>query len=510
MRLLQGVGVMRTAVAFAALAHTLAADIATFRISNTTLGHPISGTYIGFSLEVNEALQVLCGGDASRPPRVSYARLMTRLRDAAGSTVGPSVRLGGASVDTAAYVPGNASLPSGVTYRVTDAELEAYRAAVTSWNGTLTLGLNFRNASSPELAVAHATAAARVIGWPPLASFEIGNEPELLGGKTRPAGYSYAAYKREFAAYAAALKPVLAGGPGAPAQLRGAVWCCGSFDAHWGDYVAAFGPPAGGTALLNSLSYHRYGVNACGGRKVSIADLLEDSAAEGVASVTHPFAQGARGLPLHIGEGNSASCGGTTGVSDVFASALWALDALLAVAAVGVSRWNIHGGPHEHYAPISYDFPFRGDVATVQPIYYGLLAFASATSGGDARIHAVNATTTNGHIKVWALTNAAGVSRVVVIHKDPRGPAIDPATVRVVPASPGLRGNATLAWLLSGPRGLIATANDDITFSGQTFAGTTDGNPTGDVNVVVLAPVSGTFLFSLPPASAVVITLPRD
>ena len=45
-------------------------------------------------------------------------------------------------------------------------------------------------------------------------------------------------------------------------------------------------------------------------------------------------------LPFVIGEGNSVSCNGSAGVSDVFASALYAIDASLSALAVNVTHFN--------------------------------------------------------------------------------------------------------------------------------------------------------------------------
>ena len=42
---------------------------------------------------------------------------------------------------------------------------------------------------------------------------------------------------------------------------------------------------------------------------------------------------------------NGVSCGGTRGVSDTFASALWVLDTLFEMARLGVSGINIHSVP---------------------------------------------------------------------------------------------------------------------------------------------------------------------
>ena len=48
---------------------------------------------------------------------------------------------------------------------------------------------------------------------------------------------------------------------------------------------------------------------------------------------------------------NSVACGGKAGVSDTFASALWALDALFAVARSGADGVNLHMFPRARYGP---------------------------------------------------------------------------------------------------------------------------------------------------------------
>jgi len=72
---------------------------------------------------------------------------------------------------------------------------------------------------------------------------------------------------------------------------------------------------------------------------------LSDKSAEGDVEIVAPFAKesAAQGLSFWIGEGNSVACGGMPNVSDVFGSALWAVDYLFNAAAVGVQGMNFHG-----------------------------------------------------------------------------------------------------------------------------------------------------------------------
>src|SRR5205807_8152509 len=48
------------------------------------------------------------------------------------------------------------------------------------------------------------------------------------------------------------------------------------------------------------------------------------------------------GLPLRVDEINSVACGGAAGVSNTFASALWALDTMFALVRTGVDGVNVH------------------------------------------------------------------------------------------------------------------------------------------------------------------------
>jgi hypothetical protein len=49
-------------------------------------------------------------------------------------------------------------------------------------------------------------------------------------------------------------------------------------------------------------------------------------------------------VPIRVTEANTCSGGGKPGVSDVFASALWAADYMLKLASLGYAGVNMHGG----------------------------------------------------------------------------------------------------------------------------------------------------------------------
>jgi len=257
--------------------------------------------------------------------------------------------------------------------------------------------------------------------------------------------------------------------------------------------------------LISSMSYHHYALGGCEGKVVTLAELLADGASVGSAEYLAPFAAASRaaGVPFRVGEGNSASCGGRDGVSNVFGTALWALDTLLAVAEVGVEQWNFHGGPkaRDNYTPISFPGLPKSIAPDVRPLFYGMWAATYATAKASAP-WAAKVQSSNPLIKAHALRDAAGVTRVVVTHKDLA--ASDPASVTVDPGAAGASaaGGALFRLVVAGND---ATAKTGVSFAGQTFDGSADGLPLGEQRTEAVPLVGGIFSFSLPPRSAALL-----
>jgi hypothetical protein len=84
------------------------------------------------------------------------------------------------------------------------------------------------------------------------------------------------------------------------------------------------------------------------------------------------------GVPFRLTETNSCYSAGKPGVSDTFASALWAGDLMYQLASQGGVGINFHGGGYGWYTPIA-GTPEYGFLA--RPIYYGMLLFAEAGAG---------------------------------------------------------------------------------------------------------------------------------
>ena len=117
-------------------------------------------------------------------------------------------------------------------------------------------------------------------------------------------------------------------------------------------------------------------------------------------------------MPLRVGETNTASRGGKAGVSDSFASALWAVDYLFTVAELGVEGVNFHayfrcGG----YTPVCWDA--RTGYRPL-PIYYGLLLFKAVGGGRPLPVTCETAANLAAH----AVLAADGSLRVILVNKE--------------------------------------------------------------------------------------------
>jgi hypothetical protein len=207
----------------------------------------------------------------------------------------------------------------------------------TGWQ--LIYGLNLGN-SSPERAAKEAEYVAQKIGER-LLYFQIGNEPDYYhnaNNGTRPAGWGFADYLQEWVQFADAVSERVPqakfGGPDVGSSS---------------DWIMKF--INGATAKLGSqlvtITGHYYAAGPPDDPKVTTARLLRNS--PGVARRTHAIVDAAAkdNLVYRLTEGNSCYRGGKPGMSDAFASALWAGDYMLALATAGCVGVNLHGGSRD-------------------------------------------------------------------------------------------------------------------------------------------------------------------
>ena len=410
----------------------------------------------------------------------------------------PVLRIGGDSTDHTWWPVSHLVRPRGVTYSISSRWLAVARALADGTGARLILGVNLE-ANQPLIAAAEARALLSGIGFRSLLALELGNEPNWYatlpwyrnsGGRLvfgRQRTYDLRAFGAEFSALRKRLPRVALAGPAVGAL-------------PWLQNLRSF---LGAEPTLRVVTLHRYPLNRCfttpGSAKYpTVANMLSSTASRGFAAGIGRYVAIAhqRGDTFRIDEMNSVACGGKAGVSDTFASALWALDALIAVARSGADGVNIHTFPHARYGLFTFQRAGAAWSAFVRPEYYGLLMFAQAAPPG-ARLLSVTRIGTP-EVRAWATRGADGTTRLVLINNDVRHSHV--VSVRLpeqVPIVTLERLTAPSAWARSG-----------VALGGRSYgAQTQTGNLAGARLNQQLTPGPGGYLVTLPAASAGMLTV---
>jgi hypothetical protein len=461
-------------------------------VDSASAGPTRGAGFLGLSLEYS-ALEAYTGANPAAIDPV-FVQLLHNLAPAPG---GPLVlRIGGNSTDATWWPVSGVSPPAAVRYALTPSWLAAARALASAVNAQLILGVNLA-ADSPRLAGAEARALLGGIGSEHVAALEVGNEPDVYGmfpwyyGRhgpvfARSSRYDLASFIGQFARWHAALPDVPLAGPAA-AELPWMGGLSGLLKAE---------------PDLHVVTVHRYPLQGCSSDTSSaaypsVANLLSDRAAQGLAASLAPYVSfaHARGAQFRVDELNSAAlagCLGRAGVSNTFASALWMVDALFNLASVGVDGVNVHTLPGSGYELFTFRRTADGWQAFVHPDYYGMLMFARAFPAG-ARLLTVHAPI--GPVKVWATRGPDARTRVTLINKDSR-------PHRVELQLPSTGGPAELEWLTAP----AATATSGVTLGDRSFGAETGTGALGAPRTQPISQLFGWYSIELPADSAVLLT----
>ncbi|HEX4008744.1 MAG TPA: glycosyl hydrolase family 79 C-terminal domain-containing protein [Solirubrobacteraceae bacterium] len=385
---------------------------------------------------------------------------------------GPFIlRVGGDSADHSFWDPDSAPMPSWA-FTIQPQWLSEAGQLVRADAIKLILDLNLIT-DSPSAATAWARAAESGLPHGSIVAFEVGNEPDIysrtdwlaitagrsLDGhpidRSLPAAISAKAYVHDFRKYAAALSEVEPGVPVAGPALANPVT-----HRRW---VATLVDGAGHS--LGLVTVHRYPYSGCAGRRgtasyATIGRLLSPAASTGMAQALRPVVDAANdaGLALRLTELNSVNCGGRPGVSDSFATALWAPDALFALLRAGVDGVNLHVRADAINAP----FALTPGGLQARPLLYGLIFFSRAL-GPDAQLVKVDATAPRAsNLSAWGVRVGSDTLHVVLIDKGRR-------SVRVA-----LRLPATATATVQRLQAPSAASQNGVTVGGQSLA--TDGS----------------------------------
>jgi len=370
---------------------------------------------------------------------------------------GPFVlRIGGDSSDHTFYDPGIRRLPRWV-FGLTPAFVWRTAMMVRELRLRTTLDLNLVTAT-PRLAGAWARHAMAAMPRGSIIGFEIGNEPDLyrrsnwsfaatahrFGARVLPRDVTAGAYARAFSSYARVLSRIA---PHVP--LLGPALSHPYADLSWISTLLA-GPHPG----LGEITAHRYPYSACASPHSpaypTIDRVLSEKASAGLAQSVRPAVRLAHqaGLPFRLTEFNSVTCGGVAGVSNTFATALWAPDTAFELIRAGVQGIYLHARQYAINDPFTFDA--RG--LRARPLLYGLILFAR-TLGPDSQLVPVQCQENrSSHLKAWAVEVSQDTLHVLLLDKGPTSlsislnlPATSNATVqRLLAPSPTSRSGVTL------------------------------------------------------------------
>jgi Ricin-type beta-trefoil lectin domain len=404
-----------------------AAASASITVTGTASGHALPADFIGFSLEANS----LSNGDFAGSNLADYLK-----------ELGPTgiLRIGGNSADETFWTSTGQSAPSWSEGTITPASLSSLESVIGGTGWKVILAVNLKQFSTSR-AADEAKYAEQILGSS-LDAIEIGNE----------ANYYYTSdstFFSDFESYVAAIRAAV---PGIP--------IVGPDAGHnQPAFVAAFGQNEAAKSDISMLTDHEYPLSDCDGATNTISGLLSTSSvtAEKAAADSAVAAGVLDKVPAVMDETNSITCGGQSGVSNVFASTLWSLDYSLLLAQEGVQGADYHGqisgcGP---YSPLCVNS--SGSLAA-QPLFYGFLAVQQVGTGSFLTVD--NADSAN--VRAYAVQNGSGLTVVLDDVQDPSSNGATDVTLSL-PQSYGQAQSTVLAT--SSSSGLSATSG--ITLGGQ-------------------------------------------
>ena len=400
---------------------------------------------------------------------------------------GGVLRFGGNQVEliywsrTGTNPPASAKVPTGKKLQVIGpAALDNLYAFAKQSGWRVLHGLNL-GANDPAMAADEAAYALQ-FGGPAVLAFEIGNEPDFYPKhELRSTNYGYAQYRIEAEAEQRAIRAQSPNAPLAgPATTKFCTWLPG--------FVADFK----GTLTLVTSHYYSLSSKSKDPRSANfatIANLLNPATKmSGMPMIEeHQHTARAAGLAFRLGECNTVSGGGTEGVSDVFASALWGADFLFDVAERGVAGINFHGGFKDHGYTA---FCWNGNHYHAHPLYYSMLLFHQAARG---RVVPVECQAT-ANVTAHAVLGDDRKLRVVLINKD----LTQPVVAFVAPGA--LRAKAEVIRLTAPS----LTSRECVMLAGRQVR--EDGTWTPQPGAPVPCK-NGKFEVSLPAASAAMLTI---
>ncbi|NLU91956.1 hypothetical protein [Chitinophaga sp. Ak27] len=433
---------------------------ATVIVHPNETGIPVSTSFLGFSYETG----ILPDSTFLTPSNTVLVQLIRNL----GNGV---IRVGGNSSDRLVWTNMARTAVTGKdSVSTTDIDRFAAFAKATGW--PVLFGLNL-GIYDPERAATEASYVSQALGGNLLA-LQTGNETDLFSRNGhRDATYQYTNYQQEWNQYFQAVRNALPAVPFAGPDVAYKTAWINSFaiaehqnirllDGHY--YVT-------GPGSDSSITYHT--ILASDTKLPVYLMALKNSA--------QPYS-----LPYRISECNSIYSGGRKGVSDIFASALWALDYMWTVAKYNGQGINFHGGTGGAYTPIA----MANGMPVARPEYYAMLAFHQAAHGNlvptDVNTGQLNAS-------AYACKDAS-TEYVTLINKEENQDISFTIT-------PGIKAATAQVFILTAPG---ITSTDGVTFAGSQPDANGKFTPSSPT---IYNPANGNFIVNVPRGNAAVVVI---
>lgn len=440
-------------------------------------GAPVPQQFLGLSFEaaaISQIAQYTDRGD-----------LVTLLR-----SLGPGVlRFGGITADeNVAWTDAATPRPAWASSTIGPEQMHAIGvlARRSGWSVLLTVGLAH---FEPITAAREVAAAHRALG-PYLAAVEIGNEPNAYGSHGfRELPWIAQGYVEEVGEYREAIAALTPGVPIAGPDVSGS----GAF-AEWGGEEALAQRPA-------LLTGHHYPLGCAQTPAPSIETLLSAVTREREARslATYLAVAHANGIPLRIDETNTVSCGGVAGISDTFASALWATGYITQVMAAGVAGINLQGNPANcaGYTPFCAPNPaaLAGGKLRAQPEWYALLLSRSLV--GDRPLPTTISVESAPNLVAASFAGPKDTLKVVLVNDEPQGTS--PLELRL---NVGAGMHAAEILRLTAPS---PSATGGVLLAGRAVAA--NGSWSAPAETPSVATHAGILALEMPPSSAALVTV---
>jgi hypothetical protein len=242
---------------------------------------------------------------------------------------------------------------------ITHASLRNLRGFLDAVDWSLIYGLNFASGSAAR--AADEAAAVNELMGERLVAFVIGNEVDGFADDPffRAKSYDFAQYIDEYKTWVNTVRE----------RVPRAKFAGPDTDGKIDTWVLEFARQTRGDVVL--LTSHYYGMGPASAPGMTAERLLQKETPKLDAEIAavHTAQAAAGGALYRMDEGNSCFGGGKPGVSDAYASALWAADYLLRAACAGFAGVNLHGGGVGIYTPIESSMRAA---AMPRPVYYGM------------------------------------------------------------------------------------------------------------------------------------------